>query len=767
MSRTGQEAFRAKNFAAAKHLGMISAKCPHSCVVKYRFIIFMCLMSLAAFTMNAFSQSNVRISGRVFDAISGAPLADAQIEVENSWFGAATDEDGVFIIENVPPGSYTLSAFYVGFQTQTRSGVVVTTETTQRLAFSLQPQEIRTDSVMVVSDANAADFSIDGEKTVLNRADIERYESLGLANLLQQVAGVQIESTGGSGSYSQIRIHGSRSSQVLVQLDGQRLNNPQTGEVDLSEVPLDQIEKIEVVRQGNTAVYGGSAFGGVISFKTSERQGGNSGKIRSQVGSFETAIGGISGIISYNNLRLAASYQQDYSRQNYEYIYEGEQFARENAWYQNRKLFGKLSYLSNRHRLNVVYNQREGKQGLPSAFFEEMNHFDALMDGATRSLQGNYRWIASSKALFEGMIAYHSIDQLFNNELDFSPFTRYKVQQKNDTYEGKASGHYMLHPSLETRLGVHYYQEELDHQSLLAAERSIGRHKRDTAAGFGSLGWHLPVSKSIAKALQFRAALRYEQYFDQPGDWFPLLGLSFTPSVFPALSLSGGWAKAVRYPDFNSLFWKGDARARGNPELLPERKRVANVSARLRFPKQPYAPVFSFYYFTEEIEDLIFWHRTVTGTWEPRNEARVNKQGLDVEFEQNLIQDHARIQASYSYIDARNKSDEPNRQNKQIVFTPEHTVNTTLWLSLWRFQGLLIYRYVSDRQVTAANTGSPLAAYDLWDASVTFIRNFRKLQLDLGVALKNLTDTQYQLLRGYPMPGRNIQFTLQLTFTTN
>ncbi|NIT57820.1 MAG: TonB-dependent receptor plug domain-containing protein, partial [Aliifodinibius sp.] len=99
--------------------------------------------------------------------------------------------------------------------------------------------------------------------------------------LLHQVAGVQIESVSGGAGRSIIRIHGSSANQVLVLLDGQRLNNPQTGEVDLSEIPLEQIERIEVVRQGNTAIFGGNAFGGVISFKSRRVENQNNFSLRS------------------------------------------------------------------------------------------------------------------------------------------------------------------------------------------------------------------------------------------------------------------------------------------------------------------------------------------------------------------------------------------------------------------------------------------------------------------------------------------------------
>ena len=733
------------------------------CNCLFLFILVV-LFFLVECSSTIVAQSSIRISGRVYDKTSGAPLADAIVEVENTAFGGAADADGVFIIENIPPGVYSVKASYVGYATQKYSGITVSEGVTQRLEFGLIANLIFTDSVTVISYFDDENTSVEGEKTVLNREDIEQYEALGISRLLQQVAGVQIESTGGSGSYSQIRIHGSRASQVLVQLDGQRLNNPQTGEVDLNEIPIEQIEKIEIIRQGNTAIFGGSAFGGVISFKTAGYQKKSAGILHSQIGSFETAMGGASAEIGFNKANVIASYQQDYSHQNFNYEYENETLERENAWYQHRKIFGKLNFFTNRHRVNFLYNYREGRQGLPSSFFEEMNHFNAVQDGTSQSLQLSHRWMMSRKGFIESSLAYHSLNQIFNNENDFSPFTRYKTQQENDTYEAKINWHLSPNSALQTRLGVHYYQERLNQQNLLALERSIGEKHRNTSAGFGSVNWKLPFVKSVFNSAQLRGALRYEKYFDQAGSWYPLIGGSITPTVFPVLNFSGSWAKSIRYPDFNSLFWKGDARARGNPELLPENKTAWNLSARIR-SNYEYLPVLSMLYYSENIRDLIFWHRTVNGTWEPRNEARAKKQGVDVQLEQNIIVNHLRLQIAYSFIDALNKSEAPNRLDKRIVFTPEHTLNMTLWLGIRQIQTLLIYRYVSERDVTVSNTGVPLSPYDLWDFSISYRYFIGQIQLDFGAALKNITNTQYQLLRGFPMPGRQIQFTVKLKFS--
>jgi outer membrane receptor for ferrienterochelin and colicins len=718
-------------------------------------------------TQNLQAQSNIRLTGRVYDAESGTPLSGVNVQLETTALGAVSDDNGYFSIENVPPGTYSVVFSMLGYENKTRTSLAVTEASPRQLSINLEPAAIRGDSVIVVAHREEGGVGIEGDKIVLKGAEIDRYRSLGLPQLLQQVAGVQVESTGGGASLSTIKIHGGSANQVLVLLDGQRLNKPHDGAVDLNEIPLEQVEKIEVIRQGNTAIYGGNAFSGVVSFRTRQiKQGSNNGILRSQAGSFSTVMGSATAELYFRQTGLIANYQQDYSRQNFNYIYEGEKYARANAWYRNQKLFLKFNCQFNRHQFSVLYNYRRGEQGLPSAFYEEMHNFNAYREGASQTLQIQDRWLAGSKGFIEGNIAYHHLDQLYNNENDLSPFTRYKTRQVNEVIEPKVTVYYNPASLLESRWGAQYLEEKLDQQNLLFPDHGIGEKQRNTKGAYGSAEIKPQALKHIFKTVNFRSALRYEQYFDQPWTWYPLVGMSIAPEVLPALSISSSWGKAVRYPDFNSLFWKGDARARGNPDLLPERKEFWNLSARFQTTSL-FLPALSVFYYSEDIRDLIFWHRGVNGVWEPRNESQAKKRGWDVQVDQNLLPEKLHFQVSYSRVDARNKSEEPNRQNKRIVFTPEHTINASLWYQIGRIHSLVVYRYVSEREIVPANTGNPLPEYQLWDFSISWQQPLHKLLIDLGFAVKNITNSNYELLRGYPMPGREFQFSIQLKYGTN
>ncbi len=708
------------------------------------------------------AQGNVRLTGHVYDSESQSPLPGVNIHVKNTIYGTVSDAEGSYQIENVPPGEYTVVFSLLGYVEENKEDVFIKADLPSQLSVGLEPRPLEADSVVVISDKYPAVNSIEGERIEITGKDIERYQSLGLAQLLHQVAGVQIESVSGGAGRSIIRIHGSSANQVLVLLDGQRLNNPQTGEVDLSEIPLEQIERIEVVRQGNTAIFGGNAFGGVISFKSRRVENQNNFSLRSQYGSFNSALGNAT--INYGTEKwgMIANYQQDYSRQDFHYRYQGETEQRENAWYRNRKLFAKTNLRADDHRLNLRFHLRRGKRGLPSAFFEEQNHFNAFTEAESKAIQLHHRWFMSSNGYIDGSLNYHRIAQLYNNEEAASAITRYKTQQENTTLEGKIESYLSVMELLQTRFGIHYLEERLAQQNLLFAEHSIGQQQRASKAAYGSFELNLPPISPLIKMARVRSALRYEAHFRQTGNWYPLVGISFVPGFMSALNLSASWAKAIRYPDFNSLFWKGDARAQGNPNLLPEQKSLWNISARLR-PVQSYLPSVNLYYYSEEITDLIFWHRTVRGIWEPRNEARAEKRGLDVELENQFFSDHFQLRSAYSFIDAINKNAEPNRFNRQIVFIPQHAINSSAWFRVGPISSIVVHRFISERETVPANTeGNHLNSYNLWNISVAYQQTIGRWKIQTHLSLKNIASTQYELLRGYPMPGRHVSLSVAL-----
>ncbi|HTD27881.1 MAG TPA: TonB-dependent receptor, partial [Xanthomonadaceae bacterium] len=104
--------------------------------------------------------------------------------------------------------------------------------------------------------------------TIITREDIEKSPQVDVIDLLAQQAGIDISRTGGPGQSSTVFLRGANSNQTLVLIDGIRVASVSNGTFDFANIPLDQIERIEIVRGPRAAFWGSDAIGGVIQIFT-------------------------------------------------------------------------------------------------------------------------------------------------------------------------------------------------------------------------------------------------------------------------------------------------------------------------------------------------------------------------------------------------------------------------------------------------------------------------------------------------------------------
>lgn len=150
------------------------------------------------------------------------------------------------------------------------SPVVVAVAATFPASFvALASDEPTAGTVVVTATRTATEISeILSDVTVVEREDIERNGGATLRELLSALPGVQVTTSGGRGSSGTISIHGSNSNHVLVLVDGLRVNSATLGTTAIEHVPLEQIERIEVLRGAASSLYGSDAIGGVIQIFT-------------------------------------------------------------------------------------------------------------------------------------------------------------------------------------------------------------------------------------------------------------------------------------------------------------------------------------------------------------------------------------------------------------------------------------------------------------------------------------------------------------------
>ena len=131
-------------------------------------------------------------------------------------------------------------------------------------ACAQQPPDVLVTASRVSDSVESVLWSAD----VLTRADIDADQSFSVQDVLDQLAGVEIDNTGGLGKQTSVFLRGTNSNQTLLLIDGVRVGSATLGTPPFELIPLDEIERIEVVRGPLSALYGSDAMGGVIQIFT-------------------------------------------------------------------------------------------------------------------------------------------------------------------------------------------------------------------------------------------------------------------------------------------------------------------------------------------------------------------------------------------------------------------------------------------------------------------------------------------------------------------
>lgn len=146
--------------------------------------------------------------------------------------------------------------------------------------------------------------------TVITAEDLEEKQTRDITDAIREVPGIAVSRSGPTGALTQVRIRGTEANQVLVLIDGVEVNDPSGGsEFDLSNLSLAAVERIEILRGPQSALYGSDAIGGVISIVTKRGQGKPQADLSIEGGSFTTGQlnAGVRGGTDKVNYAFAAS----------------------------------------------------------------------------------------------------------------------------------------------------------------------------------------------------------------------------------------------------------------------------------------------------------------------------------------------------------------------------------------------------------------------------------------------------------------------------
>ncbi|MCL5028186.1 MAG: TonB-dependent receptor [Bacteroidetes bacterium] len=226
-----------------------------------------------------------KISGKIIDAKTGEPLVGANILIENTSLGAAADLDGSYFIINIPPGVYVVKASYVGYRTVIEKQVVVNIDRTRRLDFSLSPEGVQTNAVVVVAKKEGIIKDLTATSQQINFNQIQKLPVENISDILALQVGMTQDPNGG------MHLRGGRSSEIQYIVDGMPVDDPFGGGLAV-DVQNNDVQQLEVISGTFNAEYG-RAMSGIVNIVTKEGGDKLEGTVNAYSGNYAT---------SHNNL---------------------------------------------------------------------------------------------------------------------------------------------------------------------------------------------------------------------------------------------------------------------------------------------------------------------------------------------------------------------------------------------------------------------------------------------------------------------------------
>lgn len=235
-----------------------------------RTIIYGFLIFLSTFSVVAQRNTDANLIGDVKDAVTGEHIPFINITISNTVIGTTTDRSGHYFLKNLPVGKHIVRVSGLGYA-PTEKEVNFIANNTIELNFVVRETALNLNEVVVSANRNETNRKEASVVVgVLNPTLFEVTNSVCVAQGLNFQPGVRVERNCGTCGYTQVRINGLEGPYSQILIDSRPVFSALSGVYGLEQIPVNMIERVEIVRGGGSALYGSNAIAGTINIITKE-----------------------------------------------------------------------------------------------------------------------------------------------------------------------------------------------------------------------------------------------------------------------------------------------------------------------------------------------------------------------------------------------------------------------------------------------------------------------------------------------------------------
>ena len=710
---------------------------------------------LILFFSISFSQ-DLKFFGTILNNQTKEPIIDANIVFLGTDFGSASDKEGNFSVTNLKDKKYEILISAIGYRDILTSINLINQD---RYIFEMVPESVLSSALNVIGRFPSKHLPYFTQNITNEKISDYNYQTM--SELFRNIGGVDVQTAHDNGRNANFSIRGSSdykpggyNNRVLVLLDGFQISMPYSGSIDWNAMPLDFLDRVEVVKGPVSSLYGQNSMGGIINLVT-KNYSDEFYNAKATIGSYDSRDLNLTMSNITDNISYTALLQHKKGN--------GHRF---NAQYEQNNFYTKI--FNKKQDLSVSLIANKSVNGQPGFYIEDR---PSLTSYRISNRDSVYLQLFKKQTLDanNNIVYSFSLNHFYTNYFDRDDTPAEEIQEQtfyNDTSLNLRVEYQKL---INNKSYLIFGSDIILEQSDISIYRNIYDDLKQVTGGFFAQN-RIQLNERLLLGLGLRIDYRNvdrgnEFSYKSFSDVSPKINLTFKRDSFSTWNFA--LSKGFRSPSLSELFLQYESdyglNTQGNPNLEPEQLYGLDISFDRSNKSNLTYSVSTFYYKYEDMIDFVYGLPVIA-----LNRSDISSCGLETNISYQ-INSNLNLDLGYTYLrvnDVNNIDPILYRPNHKFVSSIKYKSENISHIISMRYQSEQDFQdFLSDeREYEGSEIKFPIEQLDSL-VLFNYVGSYKLNNKDkISLKISNLFDKQYELIQDFPMPGRTLNIMLERIF---